>query len=285
MAVALASEGAGVALVSRGEAELNQVAAEIQAAGGVAAVFPADVASEEQVLQTESGVRARLGRVSILINNAGLNVRKSVTDLTPEDWRRVIETNVSSAFLLCRSFVPHMKGQGYGRILNIASVMGSISLPNRTAYSASKAALLGFTRSLALELAEERITVNTISPGLFETELARPVLDNPEIKAQFLANIPLARTGKPEEIGLPVFGRCRLHYRLRYPDRRRLDGSVDPTTSPLTHTRIRRVRARPRPNPESSDSSTQSGNTRSARERRCRGQIRTGRPAISMARR
>lgn len=201
MAVALASEGARVALVSRGEAELNQVAAEIQAAGGVAAVFPADVASEEQVLQTESGVRARLGRVSILINNAGLNVRKSVTDLTPEDWRRVIETNVSSAFLLCRSFVPHMKGQGYGRILNIASVMGSISLPNRTAYSASKAALLGFTRSLALELAEERITVNTISPGLFETELARPVLDNPEIKAQFLANIPLARTGKPEEIG------------------------------------------------------------------------------------
>jgi len=201
MAVALASEGAGVALVSRGEAELNQVAAEIQAAGGVAAVFPADVASEEQVLQTESRVRARLGKVSILINNAGLNVRKSVTDLTPEDWRRVIETNVSSAFLLCRSFVPHMKGQGYGRILNIASVMGSISLPNRTAYSASKAALLGFTRSLALELAEERITVNTISPGLFETELARPVLDNPEIKAQFLANIPLARTGKPEEIG------------------------------------------------------------------------------------
>lgn len=201
MAVALAAEGARVALVSRGEPDLQRVAQRIERAGGEAAVFPADVASEEQVLQTEAGVRGRFGKISILINNAGLAVRKSVTELTPEDWRRVMETNITSAFLLCRSFVPHMKGQGYGRILNISSVMGSISLPDRTAYSASKAALLGFTRSLALELAPDRITVNTISPGLFETELARPILDNPDLKAQFLANIPLARPGRPEELG------------------------------------------------------------------------------------
>lgn len=201
MAVALAAEGARVALVSRGEAELDRVARRIAQAGGDAAVFPADVASEEHVLRTEAGVRGRFGKVGILINNAGLAVRKPVTELTPEDWRRVMETNVTSAFLLCRSFVPHMKGQGYGRILNISSVMGSISLPDRTAYSASKAALLGFTRSLALELAADDITVNTISPGLFETELARPILDNPQLKAQFLSNIPLARPGRPEEIG------------------------------------------------------------------------------------
>lgn len=201
MAMALASEGARVALVSRGEAELNGVAAEVRDAGGDAAVFPADVASEEQVRAVEMAVLARFGKVSILINNAGLAMRKPVTELTPEDWRRVMETNVTAAFLLCRSFVPHMKGRGYGRILNISSIMGSISLPDRTAYSASKAGLLGFTRSLALELAADAITVNTISPGLFETELARPILDSPEMKAQFLANIPLGRAGKPEEVG------------------------------------------------------------------------------------
>lgn len=201
MALALAAEGARIALVSRSETDLHRVARSIQEAGGEAAVFPADVASEEQIFETEARVRSRFGKVSILINNAGLAMRKPVTDLTPEDWRRVMETNITSAFLLCRSFVPHMKGQGYGRILNISSVMGSISLPGRTAYSASKAALLGFTRSLALELAADAITVNTISPGLFETELARPILDNPELKAEFLSNIPLARPGRPEELG------------------------------------------------------------------------------------
>ena len=201
MAVALAGEGVRVALVARSQDELRRTAAEITRAGGDAAAFITDVTSEEQVRRAKDGVLARFGTVNILINNAGLNIRRPVTELSLDEWRAVMDTNVTSAYLMSHAFVPHMKGQGYGRVLNIASTMAWISLPGRTAYSGSKSALLGFTRSLALELAPEAITVNSISPGLFETELARPITENAELRAQFLANIPLNRPGNPEEIG------------------------------------------------------------------------------------
>jgi NAD(P)-dependent dehydrogenase (short-subunit alcohol dehydrogenase family) len=112
-----------------------------------------------------------------------------------------MNTNVTSAFLMSRAFVPLMRGHGYGRILNMTSMMSHVSLPGRTAYSASKTALLGFTRSLALELAPEKITVNGISPGVFATEMNTPLLQDPEMSAQFLARIPVSRWGKPDEIG------------------------------------------------------------------------------------
>lgn len=201
MALALAAEGVRVGLMSRDTGLLNGVAAEIASAGGTASVFPADVTSEEQVLRAERDVVAQFGKVNILINNAGVNVRKPVTDFTLEEWNRVMDTSVTAAFLMCRSFVPHMKGNGYGRILNMTSIMSWVSLPGRTAYSAAKSALLGMTRSLALELAPEGITCNGISPGPFGTEMNRPLMENPEANAQFLSSIPLARWGKVEEIG------------------------------------------------------------------------------------
>ncbi len=201
MARALAAEGARVALVSRDAQLLGGVAGEIGAAGGTASVFPADVTSEEQVRELERAVAAQFGKVNILINNAGINVRKRVTDFSLEEWRRVLDTNLTAAFLMCRSFVPHMTGAGYGRILNLTSTMSHVSLPERTAYSASKAALLGMTRALALELAAEGITCNGISPGPFATEMNRPLMENPQLNAQFLANIPVARWGRVEEIG------------------------------------------------------------------------------------
>ncbi len=201
MAIALAAEGARVALVSRDAALLDSVAAEIAEAGGRADVFRADVTSEEEVRAVERRVVAEYGKVHILINNAGINVRKPVTEFSLDEWRSVMDTNVTAAFLMCRSFVPHMTGNGYGRILNMTSIMSWVSLPGRAAYSASKAALLGMTRALALELAPEGITCNGISPGPFATEMNRPLIENKEANAQFLANIPLARWGKVEEIG------------------------------------------------------------------------------------
>ena len=201
MALALAGAGASVALVSRDEAKLSEVATEIRDNGGCAAVFVADVTDEAQVERVRATFAAEVGgSLHILINNAGINIRKPLTDFTLAEWTSVLNTNLTSVFLLCRAFVPMMKGTGYGRIINMTSMMSHISLPGRTAYSASKTALLGFNRALALELAAEKITVNGISPGVCDTEINAPLMQNAELRAQFLAKIPLGRFGQPEEI-------------------------------------------------------------------------------------
>jgi NAD(P)-dependent dehydrogenase (short-subunit alcohol dehydrogenase family) len=201
MAVALASQGASIALVARDEAALAEVAAEIRALNATAETFVADVTSEDSVAALEQAVIARFGKVQILINNAGMNLRKKIHEFTLEEWMRVTNTNLTSVFLLCRAFVPHMKGQGYGRIINMTSIMAHVSLPERTAYSSTKAALLGLTKSLALELAPDNITVVGISPGPFLTEMNIPISTDPEKNALFLSKIPAGRWGETSEIG------------------------------------------------------------------------------------
>ena len=201
MALALGAEGARLLLVSRNQAQLQQTADEVRALGAEADICPADVTDETQVRRVEAAAMDRFGKIQILINNAGMNIRKPVTDFTLAEWRQVQDTNLTSVFLMCRAFVPHVKGQGYGRILNLTSIMSHVALPGRTAYAASKTALLGFTRALALELAPEKITVNGISPGVFATELNAPLMQNPELSREFISKIPLARWGKAEEVG------------------------------------------------------------------------------------
>lgn len=201
MAVALGAQGAHLILVARDKEKLESVAEEVRAAGGTASVFAADITQEDQVVKLEQEVSATVGKVQILINNAGTNNRKNIEDFTLEEWRAVQDTNVTSVFLMCKAFVPHMKGTGYGRILNMTSIMAHVSMPQRALYSSTKFALLGITKALALELAKEGITVNGISPGPFATEMNTPILNNPELNAAFVAKIPVGRWGKVEEIG------------------------------------------------------------------------------------
>ena len=201
MALALAPAGIRLALVARDVEQLSAVAARARELGTEAEVFRADIADEAQVLELERQVIQKFGPVDILINNAGINIRKLCIDYTLAEWNSVLTTNLTSVFLMCRSFVPHMKGRGYGRVVNIASIMAHISLPQRTAYSASKAGVLGFTKTLALELALENITVVAIIPGPFATEMTEAIIHDPAKSEQFMSHTPMRRWGDPKDIG------------------------------------------------------------------------------------
>jgi NAD(P)-dependent dehydrogenase (short-subunit alcohol dehydrogenase family) len=201
IAVALAKSGASVALLGRDLSQLEVTESAVKQFGVESRCFAADVTEEAQVARVEREVVDHFHGVDILINNAGVVLRKLVVETTLEEWNQVIQTNLTGAFLMCRAFLPHMKGRGYGRIINLTSIMSHISLPMRTAYAASKGGVLAMSRALALELAPEGITVVCISPGPFVTEMTEPLMDNPEVQRTFTSRVPLGRWGKPEEIG------------------------------------------------------------------------------------
>jgi len=201
MAESLAAAGASIALVARNADLLAGVQSGIRAAGGNAETFVGDVTSESDVARLASDVRSLLGAPDILINNAGINVRKPIHEFTLEEWNRVLGTNLNGPFLCCRAFVPAMIEKKFGRILNMTSIMSHVSLPGRAAYSATKAGLLGMTKALALELAPHNITVNGISPGPFATEMNTVLMQDPVRNAEFLSKIPVGRWGRVEEIG------------------------------------------------------------------------------------
>ncbi len=201
MALALAEAGAQLALVGRNQQKLDAVAQQVSASGGTAASFTADLLNEEDVAALKEAVNARFGAPQILINSAGTNLRKTLVEFTLEEFRSVVDSSLISTFLACRAFVPGMVGTGYGRVINLASMLAHIALPARTAYCSGKFALIGLTKALALEHATDQITVNAISPGPFGTAMNAPVMNDPQANAQFLANLPVGRWGKVEEIG------------------------------------------------------------------------------------
>jgi NAD(P)-dependent dehydrogenase (short-subunit alcohol dehydrogenase family) len=208
MAVALARSGATVALVARSGELLANVQAEIGALGGEAHAVVADLREESAVGRMAEQVRRAAGSPDILINNAGMNLRKPLQDFTLEEWRLVMQTNLDSAFLCSRAFVPGMIAKHFGRVINIASTMAHVALAHRTAYCASKFGILGMTKALALELAPHGVTANTISPGPFATEMNTVLMQDAARHAQFISHIPVGRWGQAEELGPLVTFLC-----------------------------------------------------------------------------
>jgi 3-oxoacyl-[acyl-carrier protein] reductase len=203
IALRFASEGARVACVSRTAANANKVADEINGARSDAAkAYAVDVADHAAVQKVGADILADFGRADILVNNAGVTRDALAMRMSVEDWDAVINTNLRGAFSFTHALVRAMTKQRTGRIINISSVIGLMGNAGQTNYSASKAGLIGFTKSLARELASRTITVNAVAPGFVITDMTAGLSD--QVKDTIHSKIPLGRTGTPEEIAAAV---------------------------------------------------------------------------------
>ena len=199
-ALTLGAAGAKVALVGRDQAKLEESLKLVRETGATAYTFTCDVRDETQVKKLAQDVVQRFGKVHILMNNAGTAIRKNVIDFSLDEWRALTDTNITGVFLMCKYIVPHMKGEGYGRIINLTSIMAHVSSTGRGVYSATKHAVAGLTKALALELVDDGITCVAISPGFIATDLTAPLRADPAKNAALMAQTPIKRWGKPEEI-------------------------------------------------------------------------------------
>jgi 3-oxoacyl-[acyl-carrier protein] reductase len=201
-ALELARAGATVALAARNEAKLAEVVTEIAAAGGQAAAFALDVSSEVSIKAGAKAVIERFGKVEILVNNAGITRDGLMLRMKRHDWDDVLGTNLTGAFLLTQALLSPMLKNRWGRIINISSVVGRTGQAGQVNYAASKAGLIGLTRSMAREVASRGITVNAVAPGYIETPMTA-VLDEKQ-RAAMMATIPLGRAGTDREIAQAV---------------------------------------------------------------------------------
>ncbi|AUD04297.1 SDR family NAD(P)-dependent oxidoreductase [Spirosoma pollinicola] len=207
MAAGLASAGANVMLVNRNADEGAAAAQELSTDYGIKAIsFAADISKTDQAEAMVNAAVAAFGTVDILINSAGINIRGAIDELTPEDFSKVMEVNVTGTWLCCRAVTPIMKKAGRGSIINLASTLGLVGLSNRTPYTSSKGAVVQMTRALALELAPFNINVNAICPGPFLTEMNLPIADTEEGLKFVVGATALGRWGHLREIqGAAIF--------------------------------------------------------------------------------
>ena len=201
-ALALARAGAHVTLVARTRSQLEETAAAVERLGRKTLVAVADIRSAKEVEAAVKATVSAFGRIDILFNNAGTNVRKPVVEMTDEDWHTIIDTNVKGVFLVARAVARQMIAQRGGRIINMSSMSAVSPERDKVVYASSKGAVSQFTKGLALELAPHGVTVNAIAPGYMMTPLVKGYLEaDAERYRRILQRIPLGRIGQPEEIG------------------------------------------------------------------------------------
>ncbi len=206
VALALANGGARVLLAARNAEKLSSVAAEIAEAGGEAHPYTLDIAAEASIKETAKAALAAHGTVDILVNNAGITRDGLMMRMRRPDWDEVLATNVTGAFLLTQALLPAMVKARWGRIVNISSVVGQAGQAGQVNYATSKAALLGFTKALAREVASRAITVNAVAPGYIETPMTEVLTDAQ--RAATLQAIPLGRVGTDVEVAHAVAFLC-----------------------------------------------------------------------------
>lgn len=203
IAFALARAGANVAVVNRSSIDAaRQVAREIEAMGRRSLALQADVAKADDAEKIVGEVLTTFGALDILVNNAGTTRDTLVMRMSEEDWDTVLDTNLKGSFLVTRAALKPMIKQRRGKIVNITSVMGLIGNPGQANYSASKAGLIGFTRTLAKEVGSRNIQVNAVAPGFIETAMTESV--KPEVREKLATQIPAGRLGQPEEVAEAV---------------------------------------------------------------------------------
>ncbi len=207
IALALAEGGADILLnYSRSDKQAEEVKQQIEAMGRKCVTVRADVSKFEQAQNLGKAVVNHFGKVDILINNAGVNRDRTLRRMTPEQWNEVIQTNLSSLFNCTKAVIETMIAQGSGVIVSVSSIIGEMGNIGQANYAATKAGIIGFTKTMAKELAGNNIRVNAIAPGFIETDMLGTVPE--DIRKQIVAQIPLGRFGTPEEIALAVLYLC-----------------------------------------------------------------------------
>src|SRR6185437_6796046 len=201
-ALKLAQSGATLALAARSQEKLQEVAAEIAAAGGTATSFLLDVSDEEQIKATFKAAITQLGKIDILVNNAGITRDQLVMRMKRADWDAVLNTNLTAAYLCIQAVIGSMLKQRWGRIINITSIFGQIGQVGQANYSASKAGLIGLTMAVAREVASRNITVNAVAPGYIETSMTAGL--PAEMKENIVKMIPLGRAGSDADVAHAV---------------------------------------------------------------------------------